>query len=418
MFDGDFSTRKIIVLSVAANAVLLLVLGGIIFLNQGRIFSYFGKSYLDELNRSSEDGKTNMPAPLTQDAQVTAAVRAANPAVVSIIISKDIPIIEQYYENVNPFPGFEDFFGGGFNFQIPQYRQKGTERKQVGGGSGFIVSADGLVVTNNHVVSDASASYTLFTNDGKKHAVLIIAKDSTLDIAVLKIKEAGSYPFLSFGDSDNLNLGQTVIAIGNALGEFRNSVSVGVISGLSRSIVAGDGSGQSELLDEVIQTDAAINPGNSGGPLLDIRGKIVGVNVAMVAGSENVGFALPGNVVRAAVNSVIKNGKIVRPYVGIRYVAVTESIKDKNKLTVDYGILISRGEEASEEAVIAGSPAEKAGLKEGDVIVSVDGERLDENKSFSQIIRKKNVGDTIVLKIIRQGTSKEIRATLDKFPEK
>jgi S1-C subfamily serine protease len=181
-----------------------------------------------------------------------------------------------------------------------------------------------------------------------------------------------------------------VVAIGNALGEFRNTVSVGVISGLARSITAGNGSGSTEVLDHVIQTDAAINPGNSGGPLLDLSGQVVGVNVAVAQGSQNIGFALPINTVKGAIESVKSTGKIVRPYLGLRYVAVTSELKEKNNLTVDYGVLVKSGATVSELSVIPGSPADKAG-----------------------IIRGKTVGQIIKLKILHKGQEKTVKVTLE-----
>jgi len=238
-----------------------------------------------------------------EDISVVQAVQKANPAVVSIVITKDVPVIERYYERVpNPYDFFGDFFS------IPRYRENGTEEREIGGGSGFFVSADGLIVTNQHVVSDKEAEYTVYTNDGKKHPARVAAQDERQDIALIKIdQELGSdYPYLTFGESKNLDLGQTVIAIGNALGEFRNTVSVGVVSGLSRSIIAGSSVGTIEELNEVIQTDAAINPGNSGGPLLDLQGNVIGVNVAVAVGSQNIGFALPSDVVKGAVESALK----------------------------------------------------------------------------------------------------------------
>ncbi len=412
--------KQIIKVTLAVNILLLLILGGTIFVYKGKIFAYFGQKYIEEINQRIDKG-LSIDIPLTNEEQLVSAVSRVNPAVVSIIISKNVPVYEQYYTNVNPFPdmpGFPSgFFNQGFTFQVPQLREKGTIKKDVGGGTGFIVSPDGLVVTNNHVVSDKQASYTAFTKDGKKYAVEVVATDSTIDVAILRIK-GENLPYVKFGDSDNLRLGQTVIAIGNALSEYRNSISVGVVSGLSRSITAGDASGKVEVLDQVIQTDAAINPGNSGGPLIDLRGNVIGVNVAVVSGSENIGFSLPGNIVKAAVVSVQRTGKIERPYMGIRYVSITETVKEKNKLTVDYGILISKGEGEKEPAIALGSPAEKAELKEGDVILQIDGEKINENKSFIMLLRKKNVGDMVTLKIMREGETMDIKVVLEKFPEK
>ena len=364
----------------------------------------------------AKDAEAGAPAVVTTDYQtaILNVVRKSNPAVVSIVVTKDVPIIERYFEEFNPFDGF--FGGGGFEFRVPRYREKGTEQREVGGGSGFFVSSDGLVVTNRHVVSDPDAEYTLFTNDGEKYEAEVLARDPFLDIAILKV-DADNLPFLSFGDSGALEFGQTVIAIGNALGEFRNSVSTGVVSGLSRAIVAQGGFGETELLEEVIQTDAAINPGNSGGPLLNLSGEVIGVNVAMARGSENIGFALPSNIVKGVVSSVEEFGEIVRPYVGVRYVQITERLAEKNGLDVEYGVLVSRGETPEDLAVIPGSPADKAGIVENDIILEADGVKLDGSKSFGFLIRQKKVGDSVTLKVLSKGEEKTVAVTLEKAPD-
>lgn len=352
----------------------------------------------------------------SQEDLIIKAVKKATPAVVSVIITKDMPILEQYYdESSDPFG---NFFGGPspFSFKVPQYRQKGTEKKEVGGGSGFIVSEDGYIVTNKHVVSDENAEYTVFMDDNtKKYPAKVVAIDPVNDVAILKI-EAKDLPYLQFANSDNLNVGQTAIAIGNPLLEFNNSVSVGVVSGLSRSITAGNGAGMSEQLEGVIQTDAAINPGNSGGPLLNLKGKVIGVNVA-VASAENIGFALPANLVKNAVNSVKEHGKIVRPYLGVRYVQVNEQIKEANKLDVDYGALVLRGEKQEELAVMPGSPADKAGLLENDIILEIDGEKLDNDTSLSRYVARKNVGDTVKLKVLSKGKEKTVEVKLEEIKD-
>ena len=350
--------------------------------------------------------------------RVVAAVQKANPAVVSIVITEDVPVVEQYFEEL-PGP-LEDFFGDDFfspfRFRVPRFRQKGTERREVGGGSGFIVSSDGLLITNRHVVADEQADYTVFTNDGTKYEVDVVARDPVNDLAVLTV-QGGKFPHLMLADSEKLRVGQTVIAIGNALGEFRNTVSVGVVSGLSRSITAGSERGELEQLEEVVQTDAAINPGNSGGPLLNLDGDVVGVNVAVVLGSENIGFALPSSVVKSVVESVQATGKIVRPYLGIRYLAVTPALQERNKLPVDYGALVVRGESGEELAVMSGSPADKAGIQEGDIILEADGVKLEANRSLAAIIRKKRVGDSLRLKILHQGEEREVAVTLEEISQ-
>ncbi|MBD3330786.1 PDZ domain-containing protein [Candidatus Peregrinibacteria bacterium] len=346
------------------------------------------------------------------------AVENSTSAVVSIIVSQDVPVLEQYYEEYNsdPFGGmFNSPFGGSpFSFQVPKYRETGeTELRQIGGGSGFLVSSDGYIITNKHVVSEEDFEYTVFLDDGSEYEAQVIARDPLNDIAVLKI-EGNEFPYLEFGDSDALKLGQTVIAIGNPLLEYNNSVSTGVVSGLGRSIIAGNRGfgGSAEELDGVIQTDAAINPGNSGGPLLNLNGQVIGVNVA-VASAENIGFSLPANTVKSAFQSVKENGKIVRPFLGIRYMQITEQLKEANNLDTDYGVLIVRGQKLEDLAVIPGSPADKAGLMENDIILEIDGEKLDGEKSLAKIIAAKSVGDKVVFKVLHKGKEKTIEVVLE-----
>lgn len=250
---------------------------------------------------------------VSEEQAVVEVVRKAAPAVVSIVATKDLPIIEQRL--IDPFGGllddpfFRQFFGDDFDFRVPQYEQKGTQKTEVSSGSGFLISSDGLILTNKHVIDIAGAEFTVILNDGRKLPVQILAKDPVLDLAIMKI-DGADFSFLSLGDSDNLQIGQTVIAIGNALGEFRNTVSKGVISGLSRSIVASSARG-SEKLDRVIQTDAAINRGNSGGPLLNLKGEVIGVNTAVAVGAQNIGFALPINQAKRDVEEVRLHGRIL-----------------------------------------------------------------------------------------------------------
>ncbi len=227
-----------------------------------------------------------------QEELLTAAVAQVAPAVVSIVVSKDVPKLEIEY--INPF-GNDPFFRD-FGVRIPVYRQKGVTEQKVGAGTGFLIRSDGYIITNRHVVSDVQAKYTVLLSSGEQKAAEVVYRDPQYDIAILRIAGKG-YPYVRLGDSDKLKLGQTVFAIGNALGEYNNSVSVGIISGLNRTIEASDGR-QIEKITGVIQTDAAINPGNSGGPLVDLSGKVIGVNVATVRGSENIGFAIPVKVVK------------------------------------------------------------------------------------------------------------------------
>jgi len=358
-------------------------------------------------------------AQTSQEEAVINVVESASPAVVSIIISKEVPVYEEYYESPLPgFPGFPEFP----EFRIPKYRQKGTKKQNVGSGTGFIVSEDGLLITNKHVVSDDEAEYTIVTNTGEKYEVEVLARDPFQDLAVLKIKkkkdngsEGGilqeKFPVVRLGDSSNIRIGQTVVAIGNALGEFKNTVSVGVVSGLGRTITA-SGGGMVETLEDVIQTDAAVNRGNSGGPLLNLKGEVIGVNVAVAEAAENIGFAIPINKAKRDINQIKTIGKIVYPFLGIRYILITPEIQEERKLKIDYGVLIVRGETVSEPAVVPGSGAEKAGLKEGDIILEVNKEKITPRNSLAKIIQNYNPGDKIILKVLRGEETMEIQATL------
>ncbi|MBU0998872.1 trypsin-like peptidase domain-containing protein [Patescibacteria group bacterium] len=425
-----FANRNFVVIfftSLLSFLIFILIGVGIMWHYRANIFEYFAKEYLQEAQDKNNDTKTTTEKIIekqsifSQDAFVIKAVKKTNPAVVSIIISQNVPkyeaCVDPNQQQSNPFG---DLFPG-FNFSFPQYQlcQNGTEKKDIGGGSGFFVSSDGLIVTNKHVVDQKNAEYTVFTNDGKKHTAKVIARDSVLDIALIKVEPVvgKSFPFLSLGNSDSLEVGQSVIAIGNALGEYRNTVSVGVVSGLARSITAGDNLGNTEVLDRVIQTDAAINPGNSGGPLLNLQGEVIGVNVAIIQGSQNVGFALPIDSVKGAINSVKQTGKIIRPYLGIRYVAINAEMKDKNNLSIDYGVLVKAGATASELAVIPGSPADKSGIVENDIILEIDGVKLDDQTNLASVIRGKTIGQVVNLKILHRGVEKNVLITLEVAPE-
>lgn len=348
---------------------------------------------------------------IEEESAVISAVEKASPAVVSIIVTKDIPKLDQFY--LDPF--FNDPFFNPFGLRPPTQPDPGdveTEKQEIGGGTGFIVSADGYIVTNRHVVEDEEAEYTVITNKGEKLPAQILAIDSFLDLAVIKVG-AKDLPVIELGDSDKAKIGQTVIAIGNSLGEFSNTVSKGIISGLGRDLRAGDGYGRTELLEEVIQTDAAINPGNSGGPIVNLAGQAIGVNVAMAQGAENIGFAIPINEVAKIFQSVKETGKIVRPYLGVRYVINNPVIAKENNLDIDYGAIVVRGDRRTDLAVIPGSPADKAGVAENDIILEIDGEPIDQENDLASMIKKKQVGDEIELKVWSKGTEKTVTVVLE-----
>ena len=250
---------------------------------------------LKETISKEADGKKS------QDELLTGAVAKIAPAVVSIVISKDVPKMEVTYQN--PF-GDDPIFKN-FSFQIPVLTPKGIERQKIGAGTGFIIRKDGYILTNKHVANDEKAEYTVFLSTGEQKTAALIYKSQDNDIALLKIL-GEDLPTVKFGEDDSIKLGQTVIAIGNALGEYNNSVSVGIISGINRTVEAQDGNGAVETLKGVIQTDAAINPGNSGGPLVNLNGQVIGVNVATVIGSSNISFSIPASIAKEVIAKVVK----------------------------------------------------------------------------------------------------------------
>ncbi len=349
------------------------------------------------------------------EAAVMAAVKKASPAVVSIVISEQVPVVEQC--PYNPFgdlpPEFQQLFGSSTDMTAPCDTGK-TELQEVGGGSGFIISSDGLILTNKHVVSDTGASYTVITNDGKKHVAKVLARDPSQDFAVVKIDATG-LPTVNLGDSDGLQLGQTAIAIGNALGQFSNTVSVGVVSGLERTVTASDeADGQQETIKGVIQTDAAINPGNSGGPLLDLQGDVIGINTAVASDAQSIGFAIPINRAKHDIDSVRTTGNILSPYLGVRYLVITADIVKQQNLPVSNGALVRGSSDGP--AVQSGSPAAKAGIQAEDIIEKVDGQQLDADHVLGDVISGYNVGDVVTLTINRGGKEMTLQVTLGKRP--
>jgi len=417
----------ILVLSIFISSIFGFLAGSVC-----SIYFYFQtKDYLEKLNinlpslpaliekKTDEEKTPEIISPsVSHEEAIISAVKKVSPSVVSIIVTKELPIIEEYW--ISPFEGFEEF-------RIPGYREKGTMKQKIGGGTGFIVSEDGLILTNKHVISDIEADYTVLTNDGEMFPAEVLARDPVQDLAVIKIDEEKAvddngnlilkpFPVVKLGDSTQLQIGQTVIAIGNALGEFRNTVSVGVISGLGRTITA-EGGGIVETLEDVIQTDAAINRGNSGGPLLNSKGEVIGVNTAMSQIAENIGFAIPINKAKRDIAQVKKIGRIVYPFLGIRYILITERIKEENDLPVDYGVLIVKGDESDEPAVVPNSAADKAGLKEGDIILEFDNKKITPENSLAKIIIDYDSGDKVVLKILREEKRENISVVLGERSE-
>lgn len=285
--------------------------------------------------------------------------------------------------------------------------------KQTGGGSGFIVRSDGLIVTNKHVVSSTTATYTVTLSTGKTYSATVTARDPSNDLAVIKIS-ATNLPIVDFGDSSKIALGQKVIAIGNTLGEYQNTVTTGIISGLDRTITAGNGMGSSEKLNGLIQTDAAINPGNSGGPLVNLLGQVIGINTAVDTQAQSVGFAIPINSVKSQIQIVSSGGEISRPKLGVRYIPITADFATANNLDSQTGALIARGSNG-EAAVQSGSPAALAGMKENDILLSINGEAITVGNDLSTILLKYKPNDTVTIQLKRNGVTKTVKVKLGKL---
>lgn len=326
------------------------------------------------------------------------------PAVITVIVSKDLPKVEDFYS----FPY------GGKEYVMPltdKNNQTLTEKTQIGGGSGFIVSKDGYVMTSNHVVSDTTADYTVILNPTEKFPAKVLSRNPINDIAVLKI-EGKNFPFVPLANSDYIELGEDVVAIGNPLGEFNDTLSAGIISGLSRYITATGGiDNQMQNLRGLIQTDAAINPGNSGGPLVNMDGKVIGINTAMIMGAQNIGFAIPINYAKADLEEVKKYGKLVVPFLGIKYVLLSKEMAKANKLPVEDGALVVR-EALGESPVIKGSSADLAGIKEFDIILECNGEKITKENSLAHLLKKCKIGEESSFTVLRDGEQLLLKAVL------
>ena len=352
-------------------------------------FKNFGNLFKSEQPKSSPDEKVRI---VSEESVITSVVDNVSPSVVTVSVSRSRSLGSIFEDN--PFDPFDLF--------TPRQNQQQRVEQDIG--TGFIVSKDGLIVTNKHVVSDTEAKYRVVTHDDKSYDVEKIYRDPTNDLAIIKIANGNLSP-LEMGDSSKIKVGQLAIAIGTALGEFRNTVTVGVISGLGRGITAGSPfEGYVERLDNVLQTDAAINPGNSGGPLLNSAGQVVGVNVAVSAEGQNIGFALPINTVKDVLDQFQKSGgRFERPYLGVRYKMVIRDLALLNE--IPEGVFI--------QEVIEGSPAEKGGILPEDFITKIDGKKVTEKTGgLAQIIAGKKIGDKVSLEIWRDSDTVSLNVTI------
>jgi serine protease Do len=364
--------------------ISIVLISGMIFGFLGGLLSVYYIVQKDGIKDSTISSlvQKNENVKLTESSAVIDSAKKVSPAVVSISATTNV----------------SDIFG--------------SISQQKSAGSGFIITSDGLVLTNKHVVSSTTAEYTVITSDGKTYKGSVMARDPLNDLAIVKI-EARNLKTVDLGDSNDLQIGQLVIAIGNALGEFQNTVTRGVLSALDRSLTASDSSSQtgSEELFGLLQTDAAINPGNSGGPLVNSIGQVIGINTAVASSAENLGFAIPVNAAKTAIESYKKSGAIVRPMIGIRYVTLTKEIADQNDIPVSDGVIIY-SQDPGLQAIVLNGPADKVGLKQGDIITQIDNQKLDANNSLKKILLQHKAGDTIKIKYLRDNKERNVSLKL------
>ncbi len=378
-------TKKGIVLGLG---ILLITsaLGGAI---ADRLFVIKPLDYLIPRGGNFRVGQQTVTQRILQEESVVIDVAdKASPSVVTVSITAQ-------RQTVQPF--FLDPFG---MFSAPQGKSE-TVKQDIG--TGFVVEG-GLVITNKHVVADTNAKYKVITKDDKELEVKKIYRDPVNDVAILQVDSDGLKP-LELGDSSNLKVGQFVIAIGTALGEFRHTVTTGVISGLGRGVQAGDTlGGYVEQLDNVIQTDAAINPGNSGGPLLNSVGQAIAINVAIAGNGQNVGFAIPINVLKESLDNFNKTGKFDRAFLGVRYRMIPK----------DTALLNDVPQGAYIVEVVKDSPAAKAGIQEGDIVTKISGQQLKEDDGgLAKVISQKKIGDEVEVEYYRDGQTKKVDVVME-----
>lgn len=383
------NTHKSFLLGLGVSAVILVsfLAGGL----ADRLFVIRPLDVFLKRDVSTQIMNTTSPlSTLVQDGQVLSVADVAektSSSVVTVAIKKQQPVV-QIPSILSPF----------FNSD-PSVNQ--TEEIQRDIGTGFVIDSSGLVVTNKHVVLDTTATYTVIGTDETEYQVTKVYRDPVNDLAILKI-EGAKIPALQLGDSGKIRVGETVIAIGTALGEFRHTVTTGVISGIGRSITAGTGFSQFEELENVIQTDAAINPGNSGGPLINARGEVIGVSVAVTANAQNIGFALPINIVKDSLDNFNKTGQFERPLLGVRYQMISEQAALANE--VPQGAYVV--------AIVEGSTAAEIGLQNGDIVTKLDGVAIQGKDTLAKLMSKKKVGDSLSITYWRQREEKTVTVTL------
>ncbi len=369
-------------------AIFLVLIAGIVG---------FGGGWLGGASRNTQIAETQTQRVVLdeQSKLITAIAREVGESVVSINVTQSTT---------------------GFGFFGPQNIQ------QQSAGTGVILSEDGLVITNRHVVPEGTTRVSIVLSDGTElDDVEVVGRAGrNLDIAFLQIKDKQGKKLVpaKLGKSSEMQVGDSVVAIGNALGQFQNTVTTGIISGFGRNVEASDerGSG-SESLTDLFQTDAAINQGNSGGPLVNLKGEVIGINTAVAGNAENIGFAIPIDNISGLIRNVSKNGKLERPYLGVVYVSLTDTIAKEFNLSVKRGAYIPKSDDYGRDTVVNDGPADKAGIREGDVITKVDGKDVNERNSLGSLLGQYEPGDKVTLTVNRDGKNQSITVTLGTMPD-
>jgi S1-C subfamily serine protease len=371
------------------------------------VFSGFVGAWIENSSSSplSNNSLSNQKKVVTSQSQlINQIAKTVGPSVVSVNVNITST-------SANPY----DYFG----FSSP-------DTQSAAAGTGIIISKDGLIVTNRHVVPSGTTNVSVTLSDGTElKDVSIVGRTNqsdSLDVAFLKINDSQGHKLspAALGNSSQVQVGDSVVAIGNALGQFQNTLTSGIISGYGRSVEAGDGSGagSAESLDGLFQTDAAINEGNSGGPLVNMNGQVIGINTAVASGdAQNIGFAIPINNVSGLIDQVVKTGKFARPYLGVRYIMLTSDIANDYNLKVENGAYIAPSDDPANPSVLPDTPAAKAGLKEKDIITAVDDTDVNESHSLTSLLSQHQPGDKVKLTIQRGSDTKQITVTLGSMPE-
>lgn len=360
----------------------------------GSASGYLGSWFEDEfnttpttsvLNSSKDDGN----AVVTADEESIAAVaKAVSPSIVSILTTSQ---------------------------QVSRYYNQSYE--QQGAGTGMIVTADGYIMTNKHVIDGADKVSVVLPSGETYENVQVMGSDPLNDVAFLKVKNVKGLPAVELGDSKTIRIGQSVVAIGNALGQYQNTVTSGIVSGTGRPIIAssdGTGEGETESLSDLIQTDAAINSGNSGGPLLNLKGQVIGINTAVASDAQGIGFAIPIGAAKGILEHLVETGKVERAYLGVQYVSINAQVKEEYDLPVNQGDYVTA---SNGKSVQTDGPADKAGIKGGDIITKVNGVKVGEVASVASLISEYRPGDKVQITVLRSGEEKTLTATLGTYQD-